>query len=84
MTTQKHDFQTATQATDHKRASDMLGYALTLNDTDTWMGTVQVFKTRLSCHELAALSFVALMAQNLDDATLTAETALNLKTGGAK
>lgn len=66
----------STLTTDHRRVSDMLGYALTLNDPDTWMGTVQVFKARLSEAELAALSWVSLKAQGPDNAAMTAEAVL--------
>lgn len=63
---------------DHQRASNMLGYALALNDLDTWMGTVQVLKKRLSDHELAALSFAALKAQKPEHAAMTAEAVFGL------
>lgn len=73
MTSQDHNFKPTTPAADHTRASKMLGYALTLNDPDTWLGTIQVFKARLSDTELAALSYVTQKAQAPGDALMTAE-----------
>lgn len=80
-TSEVSKFHTSTQtkttpATDHQRALSMLGFAFELDETDTWLGTVGVLKARLSDHELAALSFVALKAQKPDDATMTAEAVL--------
>ena len=68
----------STPTKDHQRASDMLGYALTLNDPDTWLGTVQVWKDRLTSHELAALSFTALRAQEPGDAAKTVDAVMSL------
>ena len=62
--------------TDHQRATNMLGYALTLGDTDTWLCAVQVLKARLSDKELAELSYVSLKAQGPDNAAMTAEAVL--------
>lgn len=46
----------------HKRASRMLGYALTLNDAKAWEGASFVFAVRLHQGELSGLAFAALRA----------------------
>ena len=68
----------STPISDHQRASNMLRFALTLDNTDTWLGMIQVLKARLSSRELAALSFVALKAQRPEDAAATVKAALDL------
>lgn len=74
--TTKTEASTTHLNSDHERTTNMLGYALTMNDTDTWLGTVQVLKARLSDEELASLSYVTLKAQGPDNATMTAEAVL--------
>ena len=66
---------------DHQRASNMLGYALTLGDTDVWLGAVNVWRASLTDHELASLSLSVLLAQKPEHAAMTAVAAL-CRSGG--
>ena len=54
----------------------MLGYCLTLADTDTWLGAIEVLRARLDEGELTAMAFVTMKAQHPDNAALTAEAVL--------
>ena len=61
---------------EHKQATRMLGYCLTLADTDTWLGAIEVLRARLDEGELTAMAFVTMKAQHPDNAALTAEAVL--------
>ena len=60
----------------HKRASRILGYALTLEDTDAWQGVKTVWAARLDLTELAGIAFAALRALPPDTREATARAAL--------
>ncbi len=60
----------------HKSAARMLGYALTLNDFDTWAGLALVLRARLDTTERAALAYMALRSLDEADAIATSEAAL--------
>ena len=60
----------------HQRASRMLDYALTLGNTDTWLGAISVFRARLDEGELASLAYVILKALHPDNAALATEAVL--------
>ncbi len=60
----------------HKRASRMLGYALTLGSEAAWRQFCFVINVRLSPAERAALAFAALSSLDEDHAQQTAEAAL--------
>lgn len=60
----------------HKSASRMFGYALTLGDPDAWLGAVRVFRVRLTESELASAGFAILKAQDPEYAALTVEAVL--------
>lgn len=62
----------------HKSASQMFGFALKLDQIDTWLGAAGVWKIRLTDRERAALAFAALKAQTPEDAAMTAEAVLGL------
>ena len=61
---------------DHKSASQSFGYALTLGNSDAWLGAINVFGFRLTESELASAGFAFLKAQNPENAALTAEAVL--------
>ena len=50
----------------HKRASKMLGYALTLGDAPTWAQAGAVWQMRLTEVELASVAFAALQGLEPD------------------
>ncbi|MDF0599921.1 hypothetical protein P1J78_04170 [Psychromarinibacter sp. C21-152] len=60
----------------HKRASQLLGYTLTLGDFDAWIGFAFLIRIILSPAERAALAYAALRSLDDDDAMATAETAI--------
>ena len=59
-----------------ERAIRSPGYALHLDNTDSWLGLPVVLRARLDQRQRAALAFIALKSMDRDDAMLTAETAL--------
>ena len=61
---------------EHKRMSRILGYTLTLGDTEAWSGFCLLASARLTVAERAALAFMALKSLNREDARETAEAAL--------
>lgn len=61
----------------HKAVQRTLGYALTLDDRETWEAFSDVAAHRLTDGELAALGFSVLSAQNPQHALWTAEAALD-------
>lgn len=65
----------------HLKVVRMLGYVLTLGTQDAWWGLVPVLMARLTVEERAALAFMALKALDRDDATMTAEAALDQGAG---
>jgi len=60
-----------------KRAVRSIGYAIWLDDTDSWMGLVPILQARLAPHQRAALAFVALKALDSTTAKETASAALS-------
>ena len=58
---------------DHKRALLMLDYCFFLDQTDIWLGAVQVLRARLTPSERAALAYVSQMSQDAPNAALTAQ-----------
>ena len=68
----------------HKRASRMLGYALTIGDFPAWEAASAIWAARLTVQERIALAFMALGSLDDDDAQMTAEAALFGITGEAR
>jgi len=60
----------------HKRASKMLGYALTLGDLPAWDAASAIWAARLSVQERIALAFAALNSLDDREAFIAAEAAL--------
>ncbi|MBT9385636.1 hypothetical protein KM176_17325 [Pseudooceanicola sp. CBS1P-1] len=60
----------------HKRATRMLGYALTLGSPDAWQGVITVWAARLDFTELAGVAFAALRALPSDTREAAARAAL--------
>jgi hypothetical protein len=60
----------------HKRASKMLGYALTVGDFPAWEAASAIWAARLTVQERIALAFMALGSLDDDNAQMAAEAAL--------
>ncbi|MEP2027160.1 MAG: hypothetical protein ABJI96_00465 [Paracoccaceae bacterium] len=64
---------------DHKSAVRTFGNALTLGDSEAWLGAIRVFEARLTDHELAAASYALLKAQCPDNVALITDAVLGHK-----
>ncbi|UWR34477.1 hypothetical protein K3759_05135 [Sulfitobacter sp. W027] len=63
-------------APDHKRMSRMIGYCLTLQTSDAWLGFSKVASAKLDATERASLAWAALMALKPEHVELTAAAVL--------
>ncbi|WP_397542054.1 hypothetical protein [Roseovarius salis] len=60
----------------HLGATRMIGYALTMNDFETWEAASAVWQARLTPEECAALAWAALRSLDLDHAREVANTVI--------
>lgn len=63
------------------RVSLSIGSALSLNNSDSWLGLSLILSARLERHQRAALAFVAIKSLDREDGVLTVEAALDAGAG---
>ncbi|WP_291734069.1 hypothetical protein [Leisingera sp. F5] len=63
---------------EHKRMSRVMGYTLTLGDTDAWAGFTKVAAARMTIEERTGLAWAALRAlEDTEQVEMVAEAILN-------
>ena len=64
---------------DHTSAVQTFSHALTLGNSDAWLGAIRVFAARLTDHELAAAAYALLKAQDPENAALITDVVLGYR-----